>query len=210
MWLTYDRAMLNERLKNLRLAKGLTLQQVGDAFGISKASVSGWESGKSHPDHKKLQQLANLLQTSIEYLLSGSAQSANSSASKTQVAFKSWDSLGHELIESSAQNFVFPLHCTPGKNSFATRYPGCSDFNWQYGGIPAGSILIVDPDQIPGPLDTVLIQSVNGKVELAKFDQTPENKKVLILVNSLEYKQLIQDKVKILGVALEWQLSGKI
>jgi transcriptional regulator with XRE-family HTH domain len=202
--------MLNERLKNLRLAKGLTLQQVGDAFGISKASVSGWGSGKSHPDHKKLQQLANLLQTSIEYLLSGSAQSANSSASKTQVAFKSWDSLGHELIESSAQNFVFPLHCTPGKNSFATRYPGCSDFNWQYGGIPAGSILIVDPDQIPGPLDTVLIQSVNGKVELAKFDQTPENKKVLILVNSLEYKQLIQDKVKILGVALEWQLSGKI
>ena len=201
--------MLNERLKNLRLARGLTLQQVGDAFGISKASVSGWESGKSHPDHKKLQQLANLLQTSIEYLLSGSSQSSNSSESKTQVAFKSWDSLGQELIESSAQNFVSPLHCTPGKNSFATRYPGSSDFNWQYGGTLAGSILIVDPDQIPGPLDTVLIQSANGKVELAKFDQTPENKKVLRLVNSLEYKQLLTDKVKILGVALEWQLSGK-
>ena len=28
--------MLNERIKNLRLAKGLTLQQVGDAFSISK------------------------------------------------------------------------------------------------------------------------------------------------------------------------------
>jgi hypothetical protein len=31
----YHWQMLNERLKNLRLAKGLTLQQVGDVFGIS-------------------------------------------------------------------------------------------------------------------------------------------------------------------------------
>ena len=74
--------MLNERLKNLRLAKGLTLQQVGDVFGISKASVSGWEAGKSHPDHKKLEQLAELLNTSIEYLVSGTAGNLNSTASK--------------------------------------------------------------------------------------------------------------------------------
>jgi hypothetical protein len=56
----------------------------------------------------------------------------------------------------------------------------------------------------------VLVQLPDGKVELAKFDQTPENKKVLILVNSLEYKPLQNNTVKILGVALEWQLSGKI
>jgi transcriptional regulator with XRE-family HTH domain len=202
--------MLNERLKNLRLAKGLTLQQVGNVFGISKASVSGWEAGKSHPDHKKLEQLAELLNTSIEYLVSGTAGNLNSTASKVQIAFRSWESLGVELNKSSAPSFVVPLHCAPGKNAFATRYPGSTDLNWQYGGIPAGSILIVDPDQIPGPLDTVLVQSIDGKVELAKFDQTPENKKLLILENSVEYKPLKLSTVKILGVALEWQLSGKI
>ena len=47
--------MLNERLKNLRLAKGLTLQQVGDSFGISKVSVSTWESGKTNPERKRLE-----------------------------------------------------------------------------------------------------------------------------------------------------------
>jgi transcriptional regulator with XRE-family HTH domain len=202
--------MLNERLKNLRLAKGLTLQQVGDSFGISKSSVSGWESGKSHPDHKKLEQLAELLNTSIEYLVSGTSGSLNSTASKIQITFRSWSSLGIELNKSFAPSFVAPIHCTPGKNSFATRYPGSADLHWQYGGIPAGSILIVDPDQIPGPLDTVLVQSIDGKVELAKFDQTPENKKLLILENSVEYKPLKLSTVKILGVALEWQLSGKI
>jgi transcriptional regulator with XRE-family HTH domain len=207
---SYDYIMLNERLKNLRLAKGLTLQQVGDVFGISKASVSGWESGKSHPDHKKLEELAELLNTSIDYLVSGTAGSLNSTASNVQIAFRSWDSLGVELDKSSASSFVAPLHSVPGKNSFATRYPGSTDLNWQYGAIPAGSILIVDPDQIPGPLDTVLVQSIDGKVELAKFDQTPENKKLLILVNSVEYKPLKLSTVKILGVALEWQLSGKI
>jgi transcriptional regulator with XRE-family HTH domain len=202
--------MLNERIKNLRLAKGLTLQQVGDSFGISKVSVSGWESGKSHPDHKKLEQLAELLNTSIEYLVSGNAGSLNLTAAKIQIAFRSWSSLGDEQNASPPHSFVAPIHCTPGKNSFATRYPGSVDLHWQYGGIPAGSILIVDPDQTPGPLDTLLVQLPDGRVDLAKFDQTPENKKILILVNSIEYKPLQNNNVKILGVALEWQLSGKI
>ena len=67
----YHRGMLNERLKNLRLAKGMTLQQVGDVFAISKASVSSWESGKSNPDHKKLEKLAELFETSVQFLISG-------------------------------------------------------------------------------------------------------------------------------------------
>ncbi len=41
--------MLNERIRALRLAKGLTLQQVGDVFGISRASVSAWENGVAKP-----------------------------------------------------------------------------------------------------------------------------------------------------------------
>lgn len=202
--------MLNERLKNLRLAKGLTLQQVGDFFGISKASVSAWESGKSHPDHKKLVQLAELFNTNISYLITGSGGNVSSPSSGKHIEFKSWDSLDQEIIKNLSPTFVTTLHSSPGKNAFATRYPGSVDFEWQYSGIPAGSILIIDPDQTPGPLDTVLVKFIHGKVCLAKFDQTPENKKHLILENSIEYKPINSNEVKILGVALEWQLSGKI
>ena len=202
--------MLNERLKNLRLAKGLTLQQVGDAFGISKASVSGWESGKSNPDHKKLEQLALLFDTSVEYLVTGVIASLNSSSPKLPVAFRSWTAIGEGSKKNSDTRRVMPLHCSPGKNSFATRYPGSQELDWQYSGIPAGSILIVDPDHVPGPQDTVLVQSTSGKILLAKFDKTPENKSMLILANSCKYTPIEVRSVKIIGVALEWQLSGKI
>jgi transcriptional regulator with XRE-family HTH domain len=63
--------MLNERLKNLRLAKGLTLQQVGDVFGISAASVASWEKGKNQPDSRKLSKIAEVLGSTVEFLLNG-------------------------------------------------------------------------------------------------------------------------------------------
>ena len=66
--------MFNERLKNLRLAKGLTLQQVGDAFGISAASVASWEKGKNQPDSRKINKIAQVLGTSVEFLLNGSVE----------------------------------------------------------------------------------------------------------------------------------------
>ena len=201
--------MLNERLKNLRLAKGMTLQQVGDAFRISKASVSSWESGKSNPDHKKLEKLAELFSTSVQFLIAGISDYANTE--NNGVPFFSWNKLSSRKAKSTEDSQrVTPLHSRPGMNSFATRYPGSSDRNWQFKGVPAGSLLIVDPDLEPGPLDTVLVQSDDGTLRLAKFEQTPENKRVLIAADTSNFQPISSASVKILGVALEWQLSGKI
>ena len=208
---TYHWQMLNERLKNLRLAKGLTLQQVGDVFGISKASVFSWESGKSHPDHKKLEKLAEVFSTSVQYLIAGISDRPASNATNQGVRFYSWEQLGSDL-EKLNENLlnVTALHSKPGINSFATRYPGSSDRNWQSNAIPAGSILIVDPDLIAGPIDTVLVQSKDGSIRLAKFEQTPENKKILVVADGSDFQPIPIASIKVLGVALEWQLSGKI
>ena len=201
--------MLNERLKNLRLAKGLTLQQVGDAFGISKASISSWESGKSHPDHKKLEKLAELFSTSVQFLIAGNSDYTH--PENYGVPFFSWNKLSSRKVHSTEQSQkVTPLHSRPGKKSFATRYPGSSDRNWQSNGVPAGSLLIVDPDLEPGPLDTVLVQSTDGTLGLAKYEQTPENKKILVAADTSNFQPIQSESIKILGVALEWQLSGKI
>lgn len=62
---------IGTRIRALRTAKKLTLQQVADTFGISRASVSEWESGRSKPDANKLAKLAELLETSVIYLLEG-------------------------------------------------------------------------------------------------------------------------------------------
>jgi transcriptional regulator with XRE-family HTH domain len=59
--------MLNERIRSLRLAKGLTLQAVADVFGITRASVSSWESGTNQPDPRKLEQLAHYLIQALNF-----------------------------------------------------------------------------------------------------------------------------------------------
>ncbi|MGF6738484.1 LexA family protein [Paraburkholderia atlantica] len=61
---------LGDRIREKRKAMKLTLQQVGDVFGITRSSVSDWESGKTRPDQGRLVKLADVLNTSIEYLLS--------------------------------------------------------------------------------------------------------------------------------------------
>jgi transcriptional regulator with XRE-family HTH domain len=52
---------IGTRIRELRKAKGLTLQQLADVFGISRASVSEWESGRSKPDGGRLLKLADVL-----------------------------------------------------------------------------------------------------------------------------------------------------
>jgi len=200
--------MLNERLKNLRLAKGMTLQQVGDAFGISKASVSSWESGKSNPDHKKLEKLSELFGTSVQYLVTGTNVDNSTNPKPPNIPFYDWDQIAKKSSKSSIRK-ILPLHSMPGKNSFATRYPASKDINWQASYIPAGSILIVDPDEVPGPLDTVIVK-IEGNTALAKFVQTPENKKVLVRADFVEIKEIPKNSFDLIGVVLEWQISAKL
>ena len=200
--------MLNERLKSLRLAKGLTLQQVGDVFGVSKVSISSWETGKSHPDHKKLEKLSELFGTTVQYLVTGEDRENLPNNGLQKIPFCDWNLIGKQTNLALTKRII-PLHTTPGINSFATRYPASSEFNWQLTFIPAGSILIIDPDVNPGPLDTVLVK-VNGVVTLAKFTLTPENKKVLIKIDSAQFTQIPANAGVLVGVVLEWQISSKL
>jgi transcriptional regulator with XRE-family HTH domain len=202
--------MLNERLKNLRLAKGLTLQQVGDVFGISKASISSWESGKSHPDHKRLEKLSALFGCSVQFLLTGEFEDHSISNSNLKVPFIEWNQIIDKESAELDSVYVSPLHSRPSKSSFATRYPASRNFLWQNCNIPAGSLLIIDPDEIPSPSDTLIIQLKNDQWALAQFAQTPENKKVLYRLDISEFKPISINSIKVLGVALEWQLSAKL
>lgn len=67
---------LGERIRERRATKRLTLQQVGDTFGINRASVSDWENNKTRPDLDRLVELARVLGTTTDYLLTGRAAAA--------------------------------------------------------------------------------------------------------------------------------------
>lgn len=61
--------LISERLKTLRVQNGLTQSQLGDAIGVTKVSVSGYESGKRVPDLNTLVRIADIFEVTVDFLL---------------------------------------------------------------------------------------------------------------------------------------------
>lgn len=58
-----------QNLKNLRLNRKLTQQQVADAMLFKRSSYSGYENGTAEPSLDGLKDIASFFQTSIDTLL---------------------------------------------------------------------------------------------------------------------------------------------
>ncbi len=64
-----------------RKAKNLTQQQLADAMFVTEKAVSKWECGRSFPDTSNLAKLSEVLEVSVNELLSGKKfESAEESA----------------------------------------------------------------------------------------------------------------------------------
>lgn len=62
---------LGERLTQARTAKQLTTQQVADQLGIARSTYTGYETEYREPDTKTLIRLAELYETSLDWMLTG-------------------------------------------------------------------------------------------------------------------------------------------
>lgn len=60
---------LSKNLKQFRILKNLTQEQVAEYLGITPQSVSKWERHESYPDITFLPALANIFETSVDSLL---------------------------------------------------------------------------------------------------------------------------------------------
>lgn len=59
------------RLTELRKKRGMTQKSLGTALNISEQAVSKWERGTTMPDIALLPAIAEILSTSIDYILTG-------------------------------------------------------------------------------------------------------------------------------------------
>lgn len=58
-----------KKLKELRLEKNVTQQQVGDFLGVGRATIAGYETKDKHPDFDKLNLLAQFFNVTTDYLV---------------------------------------------------------------------------------------------------------------------------------------------
>lgn len=69
-----DMKSVGSQIALLRKNKGLTQSQLGDRLGVSFQAVSKWERGETLPDTAILLDLAEVLETSVDGILSGGRQ----------------------------------------------------------------------------------------------------------------------------------------
>lgn len=61
--------MLNERIREIRMAKKMSQVELANILGVTKQSVSNWENDNIQPSIEMLIKLAKALSVSSDYLL---------------------------------------------------------------------------------------------------------------------------------------------
>lgn len=59
----------NEKLVNLRKAKGLSQEELGMELDVSRQTISKWESGQSYPDFQRLVILSDYFNMTLDELV---------------------------------------------------------------------------------------------------------------------------------------------
>lgn len=61
--------MFADRLKELRKENSMTQVQLAEALGVSKGTVAMWEIGKREPNFETINQLSDIFDCRIDYIL---------------------------------------------------------------------------------------------------------------------------------------------
>ena len=61
--------MLAERLKLLRAEKGITQVELAEKLNVSKGTVGMWETGKRKPSYETLNEMTDIFDRKIDYIL---------------------------------------------------------------------------------------------------------------------------------------------
>lgn len=64
-----DKKAIGEKIKGIRLNKGMTTKKFGQLLNASDSNVSSWEKGRTSPNPERLKAIAKLSGITVEQLL---------------------------------------------------------------------------------------------------------------------------------------------
>lgn len=95
---------IGERIKQLRLAAGLTQTELAEKVGLTYIQVGRYETEKSHPSSEVLQKLASTFETTSDFLMKGSQDEIVSAQLMDKDLLKQFRAV--ELLSSEDKNVV--------------------------------------------------------------------------------------------------------
>ena len=75
-----------QKLKEVRTARKVTQEELGNYLGFRDSTISQYESGIREPDYDTLVKIAQFFETTTDYLLGRTTQSYQQSPSKHSIA----------------------------------------------------------------------------------------------------------------------------
>lgn len=112
---------LCEKLQTLRKEKGMSQENLAEAIGVSRQSVSKWESGQSYPEISKLIALSELFKVSIDSLVKDVEESTNKDNNENNY-FDNLKFIMHYEYKSKRELFNLPLiHINIGRGIHVAR-----------------------------------------------------------------------------------------
>ena len=193
--------MISNRIRQLRRARGLTLEQLATELGVTKASVSKWELGSTHPEHSRLDQLARVLGVTAPELLT--EPGAIPVRSYPVVDYRKYDRVEHFMDRLRGPNVkTYPSQTAASGGAFFMRIDKSEQKNLWLTGIQSGSLVLFDPEQPYTTDDLIFAHDARGDCQLLYVKVTEGARYYQAFIGN---KDLYHegDYLVVLGVALE-------
>lgn len=97
---------IGKKIKEARVASGLTQEQVAEELHISRQTISNWENEKSYPDIVSLVKMSDLYSVSMDELLKGDGKMLEHLEESTNVVRSN-----KQLLWAIAANVAIFLCC---------------------------------------------------------------------------------------------------
>ena len=157
---------MKDRIRRARKAAGLTQMQVAKALGIDRVSVTQWEGGQTKPDIDRLPAVADILKTTVPWLLSGNGDSPPLAGADTRLVSAPPARL--ELIRKAfAPGLPQALGLTAAEWRELAEQPAISDHGVVFRireitGLPAGYIAFGETDSLSRDALVKLLDGLNS------------------------------------------------
>ena len=186
-----------QTIARLRKLKGVTQEELANYIGISKASVSKWETGQSYPDITFLPQLATYFNISIDQLMDYQPQ-------LSKAAIRSYYSvLSQEFVEKPFE------HVLQACRNLVKNYFSCYPLLQQVGILLLNHInLVKNEEDRQDIIEEAKLLFIKAKIE--SDDPSLIKEAIYMEAYSLLALQLPEKVIDILGEENEMLLSPEI
>lgn len=218
---------INDRIAARRRAQKMSQDELARRIGITRVSISKWESGLNQPKGRYLNDLAAALGVTVDWLLTGEGNAPESSGEPQipgyhnvepavilpgkRIPVLSYVQAGNwrEMCEQ-ASNFDGNVEFVAASSEIGPYGFGL----WLRGDsmmplFKEGDLIIVDPDEGPQPGDYVVAKNGSGEATFKKYrprgiDENGQEVFELVPLND-DYPTMHSDRqhIQIIGVMVE-------